>query len=306
MSYPSTIDTFINPVDGQPLNNPDNAAVATAANNAISALETKVGVTGSADTTSIDYKLTNTSSVDPGHKHSTASFSTSGLTASQLLRINSAGTAIESSGKVVPTGTIVGDADSQTLTNKTINGSNNTISNITEAMQATSDVSTANVSITKHGYAPKAPNDATQYLDGSGNWSKPSTFGFATNIVTHNTSSTGNQNIAHGLGRTPQLVRITSTISSAGTSTGGGSYSFGTYNGTTTTCVYMNASINGSSTGYLGSGSSTSFVVIIYESNPSNFQTASVTFNSTNIILNWSSTGTPTGATANIMWEAVG
>lgn len=37
-----------------------------------------------------------------------------------------------------------------------------------------SDITTNNVSITKHGFAPKAPNDATKYLDGTGSYSTPS------------------------------------------------------------------------------------------------------------------------------------
>ncbi len=39
---------------------------------------------------------------------------------------------------------------------------------VTEAKQTLADNTTGNVSITKHGYAPKAPNDATKFLDGSG------------------------------------------------------------------------------------------------------------------------------------------
>lgn len=46
---------------------------------------------------------------------------------------------------------------------------------VTEADLDLSDVTTANVSITKHGLAPKAPNDATKYLDGTGAWSTPTT-----------------------------------------------------------------------------------------------------------------------------------
>src|ERR1039458_802700 len=57
-----------------------------------------------------------------------------------------------------------------TLTNKTIAGGSNTISGITEAMQSTSDVTTLNVSTSKHGYAPKAPNDTTKFLRGDGSW----------------------------------------------------------------------------------------------------------------------------------------
>ena len=38
---------------------------------------------------------------------------------------------------------------------------------------STSDVTTNNVSTSKHGFAPKAPNDATKFLDGTGNYSAP-------------------------------------------------------------------------------------------------------------------------------------
>lgn len=41
---------------------------------------------------------------------------------------------------------------------------------ITEATLSLSDVTTADVSTTKHGFAPKAPNDTTKYLRGDGIW----------------------------------------------------------------------------------------------------------------------------------------
>jgi hypothetical protein len=44
---------------------------------------------------------------------------------------------------------------------------------VTEAMLNTSDVTTANVSTTKHGYAPKLPNDATKFLNGVGGYTVP-------------------------------------------------------------------------------------------------------------------------------------
>lgn len=44
---------------------------------------------------------------------------------------------------------------------------------VTDALLSTSDITTNNVSTTKHGFAPKAPNDATKYLDGTGAWSVP-------------------------------------------------------------------------------------------------------------------------------------
>lgn len=44
---------------------------------------------------------------------------------------------------------------------------------VTEAKQTLADNTTCNVSISAHGYVPKAPNDATQYLDGTGVFSVP-------------------------------------------------------------------------------------------------------------------------------------
>lgn len=43
----------------------------------------------------------------------------------------------------------------------------------TDANLSTSDITTNDVSITKHGFAPKAPNDATKFLDGTGAYSVP-------------------------------------------------------------------------------------------------------------------------------------
>jgi hypothetical protein len=52
-----------------------------------------------------------------------------------------------------------------------------------EADLALSDITTNNVSTTKHGFAPKAPNDATKFLDGTGAYSTPP--GATSGTVTH-------------------------------------------------------------------------------------------------------------------------
>lgn len=44
---------------------------------------------------------------------------------------------------------------------------------VVEADQSLSDVTTDNVSTSKHGYAPKADGNAAHYLDGFGNWTTP-------------------------------------------------------------------------------------------------------------------------------------
>lgn len=121
-NFPSSLDSFTDKVDGTDY---PQAAHINNLQDAIEALEAKVGVDSSAVSTSLDYKLTNTTS---GHDHDgsdskkviATNLNVTGLTASQLLQVNSGGTAVESSGKTVPSGTIVGTTDSQTLTNKTL------------------------------------------------------------------------------------------------------------------------------------------------------------------------------------------
>jgi hypothetical protein len=90
-------------------------------------LEDKVGINSSADANSLDYKVTNTSSTNPGHKHSGDSV---GLTTSTTTNLTGLlggdGSNIEQVTK--PTGDMVGTTDTQTLTNKTIDADDNTFS----------------------------------------------------------------------------------------------------------------------------------------------------------------------------------
>jgi hypothetical protein len=60
-----------------------------------------------------------------------------------------------------------------------------------------SDVLTNNVSTARHGFAPKLPNDATKYLDGTGQYSVPAGGGGGTGVVygfpqgSHGSNDTG-------------------------------------------------------------------------------------------------------------------
>ena len=63
-------------------------------------------------------------------------------------------------------GGITGTLSAQTDLNTALNA-------ITEPQLSLTDITTANVSTSKHGFAPKAPNDATKYLDGTGVYSVP-------------------------------------------------------------------------------------------------------------------------------------
>jgi len=56
-AYPTSLDTLTNPGASSKLNNPSHSQQHSDANDAIEALEAKVGINGSAVTTSVDYKL---------------------------------------------------------------------------------------------------------------------------------------------------------------------------------------------------------------------------------------------------------
>lgn len=60
-----------------------------------------------------------------------------------------------------------------TITNGAIVTAKIADAQVTEAKQVLVDNTTQDVSITKHGYAPKLPNDATKYLNGVGAWAVP-------------------------------------------------------------------------------------------------------------------------------------
>lgn len=60
-----------------------------------------------------------------------------------------------------------------TYTSKSVTGAN-IKALVTDANLTTTDVTTNNVSTSKHGFAPKAPNDTTKFLRGDGTWAVPS------------------------------------------------------------------------------------------------------------------------------------
>lgn len=74
MAYPSSIDSFSTKVTGDTI----QASHVNDLQTATVALETKVGITGSAVTSTIDYLLTNASSTSPGHKHVVADITNAG------------------------------------------------------------------------------------------------------------------------------------------------------------------------------------------------------------------------------------
>ena len=56
-NFPTSIDSFTNPTSGDTLDSPSHAAQHANVNDAVEALQAKVGVDGSAVTGSLDYKV---------------------------------------------------------------------------------------------------------------------------------------------------------------------------------------------------------------------------------------------------------
>lgn len=73
---------------------------------------------------------------------------------------------------------------------------------VTEAKQTLADNTTHNVSITMHGYTPKAPNDATKFLDGTGAWDTVKDSDLSLSDITTNNATS----IRHGF--CPKLSNI--------------------------------------------------------------------------------------------------
>jgi hypothetical protein len=101
--FPNSIDNFTDEVDAVDY---PQASDMNGVYDALEKVEAKVGIDGSAVSTSLDYKLKNTTS---GHNHDgsnskkvlATSLDPTGVTVSQLLRANSAGTAVEGSGYTI-------------------------------------------------------------------------------------------------------------------------------------------------------------------------------------------------------------
>jgi hypothetical protein len=60
-----------------------------------------------------------------------------------------------------------------TISASNLSGTNTGDQIISDATITTTDITTNDVSTSKHGFAPKAPNDSTKFLDGTGLWSVP-------------------------------------------------------------------------------------------------------------------------------------
>lgn len=140
----------------------------------VTALKAKVGADGSAVTTSHDYKLGEVISSDRAvGKTATQILTNKTLTSPTITNKTSTGT--DNGTETLVNKTLT----SPTLTTPTIASFANANHNhqnsagggtLSESALALTDVTTNNVSTSKHGFVPKAPNSTSQYLRGDGTW----------------------------------------------------------------------------------------------------------------------------------------
>jgi hypothetical protein len=166
-TFPNTIDQLTNPSATDSVAVVDHAAQHANANDAIEALQAKVGADSSVVTTSHDYKITNTASIDPGHKHTESSLNTSDVTTNNVTSTKH-GYAPKSpadatkflNGAATPDYALVKDSD-----------------------LSTSDVETNNATSSKHGFLKKLENTGTKFLRDDGTWQTPSSGSSVVTIV---------------------------------------------------------------------------------------------------------------------------
>lgn len=157
INFPTSLDSLTNPAGTDRVSVVDHASQHANANDAIEAIEAKVGVDSSAVTTTLDYKLKSTSSSDPGHKHTEASVVLADVTTLDV-----------SSTKHGFTPKSPADAT------KFLNGAATpAYALVKDSDLSTSDITTNDLSSTKHGFAPKTPNDSSKFLNGTGGWTIP-------------------------------------------------------------------------------------------------------------------------------------
>lgn len=121
-TYPSSLDNFTNPLNTDKLNNPPHATQHADNNDAIEALEAKVGANNSAVTTSHDYKLGEITSTDKAvGKTATQTLTNKTITSPLGLVKNDVGL-----GNVDNTSDATKNAAAVTLTNKTFDNTSPT------------------------------------------------------------------------------------------------------------------------------------------------------------------------------------
>jgi hypothetical protein len=190
-TFPNTIDQLTNPSATDSVAVVDHAAQHANANDAIEALEAKVGVDGSAVTTSHDYKLSEVTGTDKAvSKTATQTLTNKTLTSPTLT-----------------TPTIASFANA-THTHEDAAGGGT----LDEDALALTDVTTNNASATKHGFLKKLENTGIKFLRDDGTWQTPSAGTSMLTTIPHPNAAIVQNNGANGGGSFNLAISTSTTM----------------------------------------------------------------------------------------------
>lgn len=317
-TYPTTQDTFTTKVQGGVISEDHINDL----QNAVIAVEANIGTTNSAVTTTIDYKLKNASSVNPGHKHTLAGALTdveiTSPTDGQGIVYDSASGKFKNATTSVPKATnlvsgiaklsavsltptdpvVVETLDPRVPTqneNDALVGTSGTAVSSSNKLVDAADVSSAGAS----GKIVRL--SGTSYPAGDGS-AITNAVSFKNGTASKDASdASATQNIAHGLGKTPKYVKITylNTVTATSTSTvfDGG---FSVYNGTTQSSV-STYGVSGGNRAYNIAGTT---IKLQSYNNLADSTTGVITFDSTNVIITWTKNGANANGIFTLLWEA--
>lgn len=318
INFPTSLDTLTNPTAGQSLNSPDHATQHSDVNDAVEALEAKVGINSSAVTTSHDYKLSEVTSTDKAVGKTATQTLTNKTLTSPVVNVGSdvTGDIYYRNGSGAFTRLAIGSTDQILAVQSGIpawisNPSAVDASYSTKGIiRFDTDATTSGVTVTSGVATLNTGTTANKIVKLNSSAQLPAVSGaLLTNLpggtYTNGTSSkdasdaSTTQNIAHGLGTTPKRVKIKAMAIQAGASATDTNTLIAetVYNGTTQSSVSV----------YRQSSSPYGVQATTFTLNTANAdsatQTGVVTFDSTNIIITWTKTGSPTG-TYLLLWEA--
>lgn len=374
ITFPTSIDTLSNPTSTDLLENAtaalDHDVQHSNANDAIEALEAKVGADGSAVTTSHDYKLSGVTGSDKAVSKTGSETLTNKTLTSPVINVTSDATGdiyyrsagglftrlglgtngyILTSNGTIPAWTANSSAAEATYATSGISkldanvryyaadaGANDTYAiTLTDAPSAyvtgqefsfkanTANTGAATLNVNALGAKTivkgvnttlsdndilagqhvKVRYDGTNMVMMSPVSTNPSPIIYKSGNTTYDTSTaSGTQTIAHGLGTTPKLVRLTAMC--AAHSGANPAMSFGVYNATNNSVVAYTPDVTAAAPAYTINNTNAIFLRKYNNSGATDTSAGGiVTVDATNITITWTKNGSQTG-TAQIMWEA--
>lgn len=313
-NFPSSIDSYTANVDNVDV---IYASDVNELQEAVVALETKVGVDGSATNSTHDYKLSEVTSTDKAVGKTATQTLTNKTLTSPVLNVGSDATGdmyYRNAGVLtrIPVGTdnqimkLNGTTPNWEAESTTVDAST-TVKGVVEA--ATSSEVTAGTATGGTGAVLAVTPDALAASTPVFNGSALTNILFCKNGSTsRDMSTTTTTTIAHGLGITPKLVKfhVNRTSTDAGSVHGFVVSSIGSYDGSTQNCNYVAFSSNGGTSGAsVDTSNAIHYAYGASAGSDADKLTGAVSFDATNITITWTKTANPTG-TGNIHWEAIG